>query len=267
MICAVMWRPDLEKKKGRVRLSVLNFLMLMGWWSFLYAFIVFPHQYVALNVQHYNVYYDHLYLLESAMLLGVLGIAVSNGAGDWRRLYLHLLAASALYAVGSQFPDRAAGNGTYCSGSLYDVPLVGTITWMAAAAMSARNWDLQSRKFNLNRRWIRVIPQLAMLSLLSLPLLGLWEVLLDRSSPPSRQFRVFAVLGAMLLLGAFVFLRQYLQDQALMSLLQESRRGYESQKRLQTQLVQKEKLASLGNLVAGAPHQIYHPPHGSDRYL
>jgi two-component system, NtrC family, sensor kinase len=42
-------------------------------------------------------------------------------------------------------------------------------------------------------------------------------------------------------------------------LLQESRRSYESQKRLQTQLVQKEKLASLGNLVAGAAHEIDHP--------
>jgi signal transduction histidine kinase len=259
MIASAMWRPDLEKKKGKVRLSVLNFLMLMGWWTFLYAFIVFPHQYVVLNVEAYNVYYDHLYLLENALLLGVLGLAASNGAGDWRRLYLHLLAASLLYGVGAQFLDRAASNGTYYSGSLYDVPIVGTLTWMAAAAMSARNWNLQSRKFNLNRRRIRVIPQLAMLSLLSLPLLGLWEVLRDQSSPQTRHFRVFAVLGAMLLLGVFVFLRQYFQDQALMSLLQESRRSYESQKRLQTQLVQKEKLASLGNLVAGAAHEIDHP--------
>ena len=63
----------------------------------------------------------------------------------------------------------------------------------------------------------------------------------------------------MLVLGGFVFLRQYVQDQALMALLQESRRGYESQKRLQSELVQKEKLASLGNLVAGAAHEINHP--------
>jgi C4-dicarboxylate-specific signal transduction histidine kinase len=63
----------------------------------------------------------------------------------------------------------------------------------------------------------------------------------------------------MLLLGSFVFLRQYLQDQALMSLLRESRRAYESQMQLQNQLVQKEKLASLGNLIAGAAHEIEHP--------
>jgi two-component system NtrC family sensor kinase len=98
-----------------------------------------------------------------------------------------------------------------------------------------------------------------MLAILSLPILGLWAVLEDKSPAPSRTFRVFAVLGAMLVLGTFVFLRQYLQDQALMALLKESRRAYESQKELQRQLVQKEKLASLGNLVAGAAHDINHP--------
>ena len=44
-----------------------------------------------------------------------------------------------------------------------------------------------------------------------------------------------------------------------MALLKESRRAYESQKELQRQLVQREKLASLGNLVAGAAHDINHP--------
>jgi two-component system NtrC family sensor kinase len=63
----------------------------------------------------------------------------------------------------------------------------------------------------------------------------------------------------MLVMGAFVFLRQFLQDQALIGVLADSRRGYDSQRRLQNQLVQKEKLASLGALVAGAAHEINHP--------
>src|ERR1700683_2200336 len=73
MISAVAWRPDLLKKEGRPYLSMLNFLMLLGWWLFLYAFIVFPHQYVVLNVVLYNRYYDWLYRLESVLLLIVLG--------------------------------------------------------------------------------------------------------------------------------------------------------------------------------------------------
>ena len=101
MIAAVAWRPDLVKKEGRIHLSLLNFLMLLGWWIFLYAFIVFPHQYVVLNVHLYNLYYDRLYGLENGLLLAVLGLAAWTSSGGWRRLYLHFLAPSA--AVRHQF--------------------------------------------------------------------------------------------------------------------------------------------------------------------
>jgi len=256
MIAAVGWRPDLLKKEGKIHLSLLNFLMLVGWWIFLYAFLVFPHQYVVLNVDSYNKFYDGLYLLENVLLCAVLGLAAWTSSGGWRRLYLNFLGAGALYGIGSQFLDRAVVDGTYYSGSLYDVPLTGSVVWMAATALSARQWELKSVEFRLHPRWRKLVPQLAMLAILSLPVLGVWTALLDRSSPPVRTFRIFSVLVAMLLLGTFVFLRQYLQDQALMSLLGDSRRGYDNQKRLQTQLVQKEKLASLGTLVAGAAREI-----------
>jgi len=266
MLAAVAWRPDLASREGRIALSVLNFLMLFGWWSFLYAFLVFPHQYVSVEVHKYNVYYDHLYGVENGLLILALVLAVATSSGGWRRLYLHFLGASILYGINSQLLDRAAADSSYYTGSIYDVPLIGTVSWMAAASWSARGWDLQTIKFNLDRRWKKLVPQLAMLAILSLPVLGLWTVLYDKSPVASRSFRIFAVLAAMLLLGMFVFLRQYLQDQALMSLLKESRRAYESQKQLQTQLVQKEKLASLGKLIAGAAHEIDHPLHAVMSY-
>jgi signal transduction histidine kinase len=260
MIAAVAWRPDLAKTAGKIHLSLLNFLMLMGWWVFLYAFLVFPHQYVMVNADLYNVRYNQLYLLQNSLLPAVLGLAAWTSSGGWRRLYLHLLGGALMYAVGSQLLYKAGRHGSYYPGSPYDIAAVGTLAWMAAAAWSSREWDLQSRPSTLHPLWWRkVVPRLAMLALLSLPVLGVWTLLADHSPAPSRAFRVFTVLAAMLVLGAFVFLRQYLQDQALIALLQESRSTYEGQKRLQSQLVQKEKLATLGNLVAGAAHEINHP--------
>jgi len=259
LIAAIVWRPDLEKRGGSGQLSLRNLLMLLAWWVFLYAFIVFPHQYVALNVSLYNLYYDRLFLLENILWLSVLGLASWTSFAGWRRLYLHFLGAGLLYTVGSALVERAAMRGAYYQGSIYDLPLVATFAWMTAAALQSRSWNLQSRATLLNQRWKKILPRLAMLALLSLPILGLWTALFDQSAAPTRVFRIFTVLAAMLLLGAFVFLRQYMQDQALMALLQESRRGYESQKRLQSELVQKEKLASLGNLVAGAARDINHP--------
>src|SRR5882762_4724490 len=71
MIAAVVWRPDMLKKEKKIHLSLLNFSMLLGWWIFLYAFIVFPPQYVVLNVGLYDIYYDRLYLLQNVVLLAV----------------------------------------------------------------------------------------------------------------------------------------------------------------------------------------------------
>jgi signal transduction histidine kinase len=259
MIAAVAWRPDRAKKEGKLQISAVNFLMLLGWWLFLYAFLVFPHQYVVLNVALYDIYYDGLYLVENGVLLAVLALAALTKSAGWRRIYLNFLGAGVMYSIASQLVDRAVSNHTYYSGSLYDVPLVGAVTWMAATAMSARDSDLRIVLPRTRVPWNKIVARLAMLAILSLPALGLWAVLLDHSPVPSRVFRIFAVLTAMLLLGAFVFLRQYLQDQALMAVLQESRRSYDSQKRLQKHLVQKEKLASLGTLVAGAAREIDHP--------
>jgi len=56
-----------------------------------------------------------------------------------------------------------------------------------------------------------------------------------------------------------VFLKQFLLDRQLIRLLDESRLSYENLQRLQSHLVQKEKLASLGQLVAGAAHEINNP--------
>jgi signal transduction histidine kinase len=259
MIAAVGWRPDWVKNEGRAHLSLRNFLMLLGWWIFLYAFIVFPHQYVVLDLDLYNLCYTRLYLLENILLLAVLGQAAVTSSGGWKRVYRHFFLAVLLYTAGSRLLERAVTVGKYYSGSLYDLPFFAALAWIAAAAVSAREWDLGIHNFTLDPRWKKLIPRLVMAALLSLPVLGLWTVLLDNSAPAARAFRVGTVLVAMLLLGALVFLRQYVQDQALMALLLDSRRGYDNQKRLQSELVQKEKLATLGNLVSGAAHDINYP--------
>ncbi len=259
MIAAIAWRPDFVKKQWNIHLSALSFLTLLGWWIFLYAFIVFPHQYVVPNAVTYNRYYDRLYGVENGLLLAALLLAALTSSTGWRRFYLHFLAACTVYAINSQFLDRAAANNTYYSGSPYDIPLIATVSWMTATALASRKWELSTVEFSLDPRWKKVIPQLAMLAILSLPILGLWTALSDDSDPRLRLFRIGAVLCAMVFLGGFAFLRQYFQDQALMSLLRESRQGYDSQMLLQNQLVQKEKLATLGNLVAGAAHDINHP--------
>src|SRR5438445_1488982 len=139
MMAAVAVRPHRPLEQHKPYFSTLNFLMLLVWWVFLYAFIVFPDEYVVLNTS------------------------------------------------------------------------------------------------------------------------GYWAWFSDSSPPRLRQFRILVTLAAMLVQGCLVFIRQYLLDRELVRLLDESRQSLENLERLQTQLVQREKLASLGQLVAGAAHEINNP--------
>jgi signal transduction histidine kinase len=259
MIAAVGLRPHRANGEQKSRVGPLDFLLLLVWWVFLYAFLVFPAQYVSLNVAEYDRNFEALYLVESGVLVLVLGIVARGATGQWRKVYLNLMAASAVYAAGSQAVNIAVTSGLYYTGSLYDIPLIAAVSWMAATVLSARAWELQCTPPTGNDKWSAMTLRLAILAILSLPVLGLWTLRWDSAPPATRMFRTFTVLTAMLGLGVFVFMRQYLQDQALIHLLEDSRRSFENEQRLQSHLVQREKLASLGQLVAGAAHEIEHP--------
>jgi signal transduction histidine kinase len=259
-MAAVALRPHRPRQDRKILLDTLNFLMLLIWWVFLYAFIVFPDQYVTLNAAVYSHNYDLLYLIENLALVLLLGAVVSSTTGAWRRVYWNLFIASGIYALGSQMINAAIARNQYYSGSLYDLLFLISIGWMTWTAILAHRLNLDPpAESEPSNRWINLAPRLVMVAILSLPLLSLWTLLADSESTHLRNFRLLVAMAATLVLGLFVFLKQLLLDRQLITLLDESRQSYENLQRLQTHLVQKEKLASLGQLVAGAAHEINNP--------
>jgi two-component system NtrC family sensor kinase len=98
-----------------------------------------------------------------------------------------------------------------------------------------------------------------MIAVFSLPLFAAWAMLQEGAQPEVRAFRVGLTLVAALVMGVMVFIRQHLLDRELIHLLNHSRESFQSLKRLQAQILQSEKLASIGQLVGGAAHELNNP--------
>src|ERR1017187_5914830 len=141
MIAAVGLTPHRAGAEQKFRAGTLDFFLLLVWWGFLYAFVVFPSQYVSLNVAEYDRNFGALYLVENGVLVFVLGIVARGATAGWKKVYLNLMAASAFYAVASQAVNIVVTSGLYYTGSLYDIPLIGAVSWMAATVLSAREWQ------------------------------------------------------------------------------------------------------------------------------
>jgi signal transduction histidine kinase len=259
MIGAAALRPHHAHQQEKLHLSTLNFVMLLIWWVFLYAFIVFPDEYVVPNKLVYTNNYDRLYILENMVLLATLAFFVWTTRGAWRKLYGGLLAALGLYTLGSSFINAAITKGTYYTGSWYDVPLLAALFMLIWTFIQAHKWNPEPEAVSHSGEIWRWLPtRLAMAAMLSAPLLGAWALFAD-DVPRRMEFRVAVTFFSILVLGFFIFLRQSLLDRELLRLLAESHKSLENLQRLQNKLIQKEKLAALGQLAAGAAHEINNP--------
>jgi signal transduction histidine kinase len=258
-MAAVALRPHLSEAK-KLYFSTLNFLVLLVWWVFLYAYIVFPDEFVVLNVGVYSPHFDLLYLVENLALLGALGILGWNTRGAWKPIYWNLFVASGLYTSSSMAANAAIARNQYHTGSIYDVPFIASVCWLIWTGLLARELKPAREPVVPHRsRWQMLAPRLAMLAMLSLPVMGYWAWFRDADPANLREFKLLVSLAAAVVLGLFVFLRQYLMDRELVRLLEESRLSLENLQRLQSELVQREKLASLAQLVSGAAHEINNP--------
>lgn len=259
MIAALALQPHAKQDDRTSRLGTLDFALLVIWWLYLYFFAVIPWQYASANDLAYGQNLNALYLTEKMVFLAVLAVLWSRSTGSWRAVYAHWFGASVTYALSSYAANWAIEKHVYYSGSLYDVPLVVSMCWVTVLGLLAQRWSPKEEQTKTSKSDGVWVARLGMIAVFSLPLFAVWSMV-DIAAPPKlRTFRIVVTLAGMMGMGIVVFLRQHLLDRELIHLLSGSRESFENLKRLQTQLVQSEKLASLGQLVGGAAHELNNP--------
>jgi signal transduction histidine kinase len=267
MMAALALQPHRKRGEPQLRFGYLDFVLLLTWWVFLYAFAVFPWIYAMPSEAHYNFNYNLVMNVQNAVIVGGLALLWLKAKGAWQVVYVNLFGAAAMYTLSSLLINRAISDDKYSTGSLYDLPLISSFLWYALAGFIAYRsraaLDLpfeeapnDADKQRAEGAWAS---RLAMAAVISLPVFAIYTLRYSQDVREVRDYRLMTTLIASVPIALIVFLRTHIADTDRARLLAKSERSIENLQRLQTQLVHTEKLVSLGQLAAGAAHEINNP--------
>ena len=259
LMAALALRPHAPEDEYAARLRRLDFALMMVWWAYLYVLIVIPWQYIVADVPAYANDLNSLYLIEKLAFLGAVVLAWMGSKDGWKIFYASLFGASFTYAASSYIANWALSRHVYYSGSFYDIPLAVSMAWITVIGLWTREREPQAGVSSTSTSHGVWLARLGMIAAFSLPLFAAWALLDTALPPPIRSFRLVSTLAAALLMGVMVFVRQRLLDRELLLLLTHSRESLANLKRLQAQITESEKLASIGQLVGGVTHELNNP--------
>jgi len=268
MMAALALRPHRRLEELRLRFGYLDFVLLIVWWTFLYAYTVLPWMYADPSLGPYNHTYNVVENIQNMVLVLSLGVLWMRTAGPWKTIYANLFGGVTLYTLSSLALNVAIDRGEYYTGSLYDLPLISSFLWFALAGLIAyqKREELDTPFQGVDESSVEAsqsegvwAARMAMAAVISLPLFAIYTVKYSTDGPAVRDFRLMATFIAAIPLALLVFLRTHLADADRVRLLAEAEMSVNNLRKLQTQIVQSEKLASLGQLAAGAAHEINNP--------
>jgi len=209
IMAAVATLPHRDASERRLHAVIINALLTVVFWSFLYFYVVFPYQLFS-NANGYALSFDTLYLLENWALILAVGFLTVRASAPWRSIYLHLLGASTLYALSSVVANLAIDAGGYVNGKLYGVGLTAAVCWFVWIPLRAR--QLAGNRLRVARTDSKQRSQASSWAMVAAVLISIpivWEVLRRSEATDLRRFRMLVAVGAIICLATAAFLKEY----------------------------------------------------------
>ena len=259
-IASLALMPHARKMRETLRFGLIDLVLLGILWLYVYIFAAMPWKVVSPNPELFHSRDFASYLIENLVVAVGFGLLFLRTRGAWRTVYGHLFGATSLYVTGMTLSVMAMRHLLPNLGGLIRLPMLASFVWMGTVGIIAHGLsfepEVQQPAVQRDTQWPA---RLAMWGVLAAPLLAAWSEFASTAPDAVKSFRLIVTLVAIFVGAALVFLRQYLVYQERTGLVHELWESLENVKRLQTHFVQSEKLASLGQLAAGAAHEINNP--------
>jgi diguanylate cyclase (GGDEF)-like protein len=206
MLAGLLLRPHSQPSNRSARLGMLDFQLLLLWWVFFYVTLVMCWQFVSSNEALYNRNFDRLYVVEVLVLVAMLSMWLKRSAGAWRRFYVYFLGAVLFNGLSFLLENRAIEQSTYYSGSWYDIPYAASFLSFAIVAMKGRGLT-PTPETTEDEKYGSWMASLAVVAVLSLPVIAI-AVVLDKWAPPEIvRFRMLVTAVTMFAMAGLLFVK------------------------------------------------------------
>ncbi|MGH9494946.1 MAG: GGDEF domain-containing protein [Candidatus Sulfotelmatobacter sp.] len=214
MMAGLLLRPHQQPSERSARLGLLDFLLLFLWWLYVYVSFVVCWQYISPNEDLYNRNFDLLSGVESVLIVGVLLIFCRESSGFWRKFYAFFCGAVVLNATFFYLLNRAIEKNVYYTGSWYDIPYSASFALFSVIAFFGRRLT-PSGTSDSGDSYGSLMANMAMLAVLSLPIIALFALLDPRLPHEASNFRVLVTLATMFMMAFLLFIQHRRLNQEL----------------------------------------------------
>jgi PAS domain S-box-containing protein len=214
LMAAVAMLPYRNLSERKLSDAILNSLLLLFFWSFLYGYLVFPYQYFP-NAAGYEWRYDILYSLENVALVLAGGVLTLRAQAPWKSIYLHLMGASTLYAISSTVANLAIDSGGYFNGRLYGLGLTASVCWFVWIPLRARQATGESTAAQSDRGQGSRGSVWAMLVVVMVSIPIIWELFQRDEKISLGTLRLLVAIVAILCLASAAYIKEYLARRGL----------------------------------------------------
>lgn len=206
MIAGLLLRPHRQSSERMDRLGILDFLLLVLWWLYVYVSFVVCWQYLSPNEDMYNRNFDVLSGAETMILAGILMLFARETTGSWKKFYTAFSGAVIFNGISFYVLNRALEKDIYFTGSWYDIPYSASFAVFTAVALLGTQLT-PSASSTGEDTYSSVMANLAMLAFLSLPIIALYALLNPKIPHEASSFRLIVTLVTVFLMAFLLFIQ------------------------------------------------------------